>query len=313
MKKNNNKKNFKILFSISIFILITAIIIIFFLFNKKNNQITNIPIEVIPTPTTTPIVLKELSNPNKHYTPTEIIDLFKSTLQISCASEEITSGRRTQWLSKKNDYSTASILTGININLTATLDYKYFCKYGNYPDISSITVDSLKTVQATIDDFFQSNGFVKDENNSIEYYSDDSKIIDTLVIGYRQLDTKCLVSLYSRTDPFSDIFCGTINKEKTSWFRQLYPIINPKNNPENRIDVEQLIGKYANGGMNPPIGGGGAEWFAVKINDKWKIVWGGQELIPCQIVKKYNIPKEIYEDNCYSDYPQEYFSKYLNL
>jgi len=295
MKNHNNQKlikkdNFKILSYIFIFIIITITIVFYFLINKKNNQN-----KIIST-----------------ITPTGILNSLKSTLKVSCASEEVNNGT-TQWLSKKNDYSTASILTGINISLTNNIDEEYDCKYGNYSKISSITIDSLKKVQTTLDNFFQLNGFIKDENNSFEYYLDDPKTIDTLVIGYSKSDTKCLVSMYSRSNPFSEIFCGTINQEKTNWYQELYPFIMEKidpekrNNPENRIDITKIIDKYARGGANPPIGGGGIVWFAVKINNNWKTVWASQDPIPCQIVKKYNIPKDIYGNDCYSDYPQEYF------
>lgn len=298
MKKNNNKKNFKMLSSISIFILITTIAVLFFLLNKKNNQIVNIQTEITPTIS---------FDRNKTYTPTEIINSLKSTLNTSCTLEETESNGNSYWLNKKNNYSTAVVLTGKKIDLTSKTIDKHSCNYGNYQDLTSVTIDSLKPVRLILDNFFQSNGFIKDENNNIEYYSDDFNDIDTLVIGYSQINTKCIVTMYYHSNPFTTIFCGLIDQEKTNWYQELYPFVNSRNDPENRINITKIIDKYATGGANPPIGGGGVIWFAVKINNQWKVVWESQDNIPCQIIEKYNIPKEIYEGNCYSpDSTNEY-------
>ena len=99
----------------------------------------------------------------------------------------------------------------------------------------------------------------------------------------------------------------TIDEEKTT----IKLVVN--DDPDIEVKIEKLSGNYATGGVTVLSTGYGAyHWWTVKIDGKWKIVWETQDSMACQIVEKYKIPKEMYDD-CYSGYSQEVLDKYLNL
>lgn len=79
---------------------------------------------------------------------------------------------------------------------------------------------------------------------------------------------------------------------------------------DTSIQVDKISGNYATGGTSSQ--GGGFAWFAVKINNTWKIVWETQDGMACQISEKYNIPSTMYSGACYSGYDQKEINKFIN-
>jgi hypothetical protein len=167
-------------------------------------------------------------------------------------------------------------------------------KWGNFSDITEITDESLKPLQLPIETFFTSNNFQKDSQNSYKNTN-----FNNTKIGYTKGNLKCLITL-SPCDPFAYFFCGTINQTQINWRKELFSAINPNNSKDVTFTVNKLIGNYATGVIKNLSGPGGATWFAVKVNEKWEIVWTTQYAMDCGIANKYNIPKEIYDGNCYN-------------
>lgn len=181
--------------------------------------------------------------------------------------------------------------------------------YGNYSaqDIISLSVteDSLKPLQSAVDNFFTSNGFQKDNSNTFRNIQKDARnnglvFLSDLSMGYTKGELKCLIKLFPNTNPPGWFFCGIVDQIQIAWRKELNSAINTTNDPNIRVSVDRLSGNYATGSAGG--GGGGVVWFAVKIDGQWKEVWSGQNTISCKPVNQYNIPKEIYGDECSTNY-----------
>ncbi|VVA44193.1 conserved exported hypothetical protein [Candidatus Roizmanbacteria bacterium] len=171
-------------------------------------------------------------------------------------------------------------------------------KYGNfaqYPDLNilkDVTEDALKPLQSEVNEFFLSNGFQKDDRNTFR----SSEFPVALFMGYTKGDLKCLVTLYSRSSLFGNFFCGIVDQTRLAWRKELTSAINTTNDPNIVVSVNKIVGDYAQGFVSSPTGrGGGAGWYAVKINGQWKEVLRGQQmtLTSCKLLQQYNFPKEI--------------------
>lgn len=169
----------------------------------------------------------------------------------------------------------------------ATEANDYVGKYGNFKaqDVSAITEDSLKILREDTDKFFISNGFEKDTKNS--YKVDDPIIFERL--GYVKESFHCLVTYSYGGDPFGQFFCGTLDQTQIEWRKELASAVNPKNDPKTVFRVDTLKENFAQGGIGQEAGVGGAAWYAVKVDGKWKKVWEGQNLVSCKIVDQYKM------------------------
>jgi hypothetical protein len=173
----------------------------------------------------------------------------------------------------------------------------YMGKYGSYlaGNIYAITEESFKPLQSSIDSFFLTNGFQKDDQNT--FRSTGQIYLST---GYVKGDLKCLITLTPQTDPFGSFFCGKADQTQLAWRKELSPAINTTNEPSLVVTVKKLSGNYAAGGIGSSLSG--AVWYAVKIDGQWKKVWTGQNNISCNLVNQYTIPKEIYGNECSTAY-----------
>jgi len=137
----------------------------------------------------------------------------------------------------------------------ATKANNYVGKYGNFApyDINSVTEDSLKFLQSSVDKFFISSGFQKNSQNTFRKVYDTGYI--SLSNGYTKGDMKCLVGLTPITDPFGSFFCGAIDKTQIAWRKELEPAINTNNESGLIVNVDKLVGNYATGGA------GGSWWW----------------------------------------------------
>lgn len=294
-KPVQNKNIFKTLFVISLIVILGIITAFYFILNNKINQLNN-----KQTVETTPIPTQIQTITNNGITPTTIPTAEKNVidpiqilnqLQATLKTSSPITNRNNSWI----DQNSQNIpLIGQDFGLAGTVSNNYVSKYGNYSDLESITIDSFKNIQSNIDSFFKSNGFEKDKANTINHTTNNT--IDTIVLGYTKNETKCLITLYAKTDPFGDFFCGVIDEKRAPWVKELSPIFNPNKDLGIIITVDKLVGNYAKGGTGGRWGGGGAAWIALKTDGVWKEIWGGQDIISCSIFNKYQIPKEIYED-----------------
>jgi hypothetical protein len=289
-----NKNIFKILFIISLIVILGIIIAFYFVLNNKINQLSNkqaSDITSIPTQNTTATKIIPTAIPTAEkiiIDPRQILNQLQTTLKTS---SPISIRNNMEWLDDNGQYL---LLTGQDFGLAGTVSNNYVGKYGNYSDVSSITIDSFKTLQSDIDKFFKSNGFEENKNNNKHIVNNSEDSLSTISMGYTKGEVKCLIRLYAKTDPFADIFCGIIDEKRTAWLKELSPVINSTNDPNISVSVDKMIGNYAQGGAGGRYGGGGAAWMAQKINGVWTKIWGGQDTISCSIVNQYQIPKEIY-------------------
>ena len=63
--------------------------------------------------------------------------------------------------------------------------------------------------------------------------------------------------------------------------------------------VSKVIGNYAQGGASAQ--GGGAMWFAAKVNGKWALIWDGNGVILCSDLINYPDLPTIMVPECYND------------
>jgi len=226
--------------------------------------------------------------------PEQILQSLEKTLSVN---SPITDQKSKDWTSSDRQIVP---LKGKSFGI-GTFKNAYIDKYGNFPnlpdgnsDLNKITKPSLEPLRKQVDSFFINNGFTMDTLNTKEITGFEN------LYGYTLEDTYCLVSLFPQSDPFGQFFCGVLDPDELNWRKELVPVINPKNDPNIFVSVSKLIGNYATGG----VGGyaSGAVWYAVKIDGKWKEVWTGQNIISCTPVKQYNIPKEIYGNDCSTNY-----------
>lgn len=292
-----NQNIFKILFIISIIIILGIIVSFYFILNnkinklnnKQNTEITSVSEQktVITDNDTMPTIVPSIEDVD----PTQILNSLQNTLKTIT---KLSTTSNSNWL-ENNQYT---VLNGKDFFL-GTSDS--FGKYGNFTntDVSSITLNSLKNLRSDIDNFFKSNDFQKNEINTVEY-SNNNTTIGGASIGYTRNKTKCLITLYIKSDPFANIFCGIIDEEKSSQLKEFSLILNPKRDSNTSVEVSKVVDKYATGDVSSRYGGGGYTWIASKINDTWEVIWRGQDTISCSIVNQYKIPKEIYKD-CYQE------------
>jgi len=62
--------------------------------------------------------------------------------------------------------------------------------------------------------------------------------------------------------------------------------------------VSKIQGDFAQGGASGQ--GGGAMWFAAKVNNTWKLVWDGNGVILCSDIAAYPFPTSMIPE-CYND------------
>lgn len=226
-------------------------------------------------------------NPNNTVDEKHILNSLERALNVTAT---ISVRNNIDWF---NQNKQKLPLMGQNFGL-GTFANAYLGKYGNYAQYPSpnylkdVTMDSLKPLQTGVEEFFISNGFQKDIQNTFSN--------SYISLGYRRSDIKCLITLIPNGDPLGNFFCGTVDDTQIAWRKELTSAINPTNDPNVEFSVDKLLGNYAAGS------GFDSHWYAVKINGQWQKVWSGQNIISCKPVDQYNIPKEIYGNDCSTNY-----------
>lgn len=313
-KQNNT---FKILFFITLVTLIGVVIASFLLKNQKqtineeqvNTSTSNIDIE---TKEETDDTLKPSQTKEEISDPKQILKELQKNLNTNSSLEDSKIGYPSCDI--KIDDKERVPLVGQQFFICGK-NYKTIdsnCSaWGNFNNISEITKESLQPLKLLADDFFISNNFKKDVINSL--------IVDsgtTEYVGYTKGDLRCYLGLvytphnnlyFTLDNHIAFFFCGTIDQNNLNLKKDLYSTINSTNSTDVFFEINTVVDNYARGGKGTYSSGACAfnSWFAVKLNEKWELVWDSDEgykknqnWIPCNIVDKYNIPKEI-TSSCY--------------
>lgn len=167
-------------------------------------------------------------------------------------------------------------------------------------DITLINESFLKPMQASTTKYFEQEGFKLSPQNTFVYQKD---VFVQLRSGYEAGATKCVAMLYQTTDPFGRFFCGEIDQQQIKLQKDFIPLFGNTMRSADPLSfrVDKVGGNFARGSASDPIMG--YVWIAKKIDGKWKVVWKANEIGLCSDMKKYDIPKSIY-DSCYT--PGEY-------
>jgi hypothetical protein len=88
--------------------------------------------------------------------------------------------------------------------------------------------------------------------------------------------------------------------------KQLYPnakygsMVGTLTVGDQYCSVKKISGDFAQGGHNEVAdssGGPGAAWMAAKLGGKWENVTTTQDTWDCVVLKKYNVPKDLLDNN----------------
>ena len=278
-----DKNIFKYLFFVLLILFLGIIITGYFVLTKKINTLS----QQIPTQTQTNVINEITITPTITNLDTKT---FLNSIQTELkTSSPIRSSGTNFWINSSQEYVP---LKGDSFSLAGTVSNEYVSRYGNYSDITDITADSFKSLITSFDSIFINSGFQKDAINTINKIDKDG--FGSIYLGYTNGNTKCLITLQVQSDPFCYVFCGIVDEQQLVWVREVYSAINPNKDPDTVVSVSKLEGNYATGGAGFRQNGGGYAWIAVKINNVWKKVWGGNDVMDCGVVNQYQIPKDIY-------------------
>lgn len=274
------------------FIIVTFAIVLSFFSPAKNIQTNKIstgikPNTAIVTPTPTINISQSMADSKQI-----LVDLEKA---LNVTAEITDKWSSINWFVNGKEI-VPLICQAFTIGTSASSHTGKYGNFAQYPDsnyLKDVTEDALKPLQSEVNEFFLSNRFQKDDLNT--FRNSESYVL--LFIGYTKGDLKCLFRLNPKSSLFGNFFCGIVDQARLTWRKELTPAINTTNDSNIVVSVNKLLGNYAQGSVGSSTGqGGGAGWYAVKINGQWKEVSRGQNMSPesCKsLVQQYNFPKEI--------------------
>lgn len=137
--------------------------------------------------------------------------------------------------------------------------------------------------------FFTTQGFVRNVQNSNR---DEASYSLDETIAFEKGDVACLVTVRT-LDPVATFFCGQYDPTYEAVRAEFRTVLNPTGDADIGVDVGKIEGNYARGTVGGR--GGGAEWYALKEGEAWKVVFQGQVSPPCSVMEQYRFPKSIYE------------------
>lgn len=170
---------------------------------------------------------------------------------------------------------------------------------GNFNISQETTEEPFKPLKKLIDDFFVSNNFIINSENTYKF----SRYED--YIGYTKDDLKCSVKLSYQSDPFGFVYCGIVEQNQIKLRQELSSAINPNKDTNVAFDVDKIIGNWAQGDVGYYSSNSIVGWIATKINGGWELIYSGQDRTSCDVMDKYNIPKEFY-GACYDIKKREF-------
>jgi hypothetical protein len=169
----------------------------------------------------------------------------------------------------------------------------------------SIFKEITQLIGPKIDEIMKQNGFQTNQRNSSESI-EDSQFYD-YIQAYENETVKCVFE--------ANPDCGTYSKETqvhytfsfgcTEAFDRNYqqqaPYLKDLGIDDAIIHVQKKIGDFVELDVN--FRRSGHYTIAKLISGKWNEIFSGQDIPSCEIVEKYEIPKEIISD-CYPSEPQ---------
>ncbi len=172
----------------------------------------------------------------------------------------------------------------------------------------------FNSLNREISNILDSLGFTRNDSNSYSYDSFDSGPLIN-IIGFEKDEMKCLVEwrdfheyfyqtgqlagLKYSTQIYS-IACG-IYKESEDPLNELFEDdFDPEAKNKSSYSLDKIIGDFAAGSVRAFPCCSGASWIAKKENNRWNVILTLQEAPSCELVDKYQIPKDVV-DNCYED------------
>src|ERR1041385_1765211 len=171
--------------------------------------------------------------------PKQILMALEQALKVNAP---ITEKKADGWFDQRKQRTP---LTGQGFVL-GTFSNAYMGKYGNFTiNDAKATTQTFTTLQSSLDSFFTTQGFQKDNQNTLILQSAPPFI----TLGYTKNTIHCLITLTPQTDLFGDFFCGMVDQLQISWKKELTPAINITNDPAVDVTVEKIVGNYATGGV----------------------------------------------------------------
>lgn len=161
---------------------------------------------------------------------------------------------------------------------------------------------TLNTLLPDLNKTFIDNGYTKNVLNSSKSLTDD-RFYD-YIQAYQKDNTRCtIVGNADCSGTKSDsIMYQTITIMCTDQYDQNYQqqaqLLKDLNIKDTIIHVKTQVNDFVN--LNVNYRRAGHFIIAQKQAGKWQQIFSGQDQINCELVKKYQIPQEIYED-CYSE------------
>lgn len=195
-----------------------------------------------------------------------------------------------------DDNGTLLPLTGKQF-LLGTVDTNGIGKYGNVSsdNLTKINKKFFRPIITTTDEYFSDSKFVISEINKRKTMKDE---LNEEFGGYERNSIKCLFRLTPQSDPYGYFFCGIVDEGQIKLQQQLSPLFSTHYNPKKyysfRVDMIDL--PYARGNYSEIIEG--YVFIAKKTEEKWQLIWKGNEAPLCTTMQELAIPKKIYL-SCY--------------
>lgn len=178
---------------------------------------------------------------------------------------------------------------------------------------SDLDEKSVKLQSDLVNSYFKRRGFKTNVDNTFE----SDEIYGFGSLGYEKGDIKCLMTLYTSSDPSGGYFCGTVDAEQVKLREEFNNDFGQAPRGENEteiVHIDKVLGNFATGIKShyykKVYEPSGTHWVAVKIDGKWTIISDGQQYPSCSKIDQYGVPKEIY-GNCLLD-DKDYEPRFKN-
>lgn len=163
-------------------------------------------------------------------------------------------------------------------------------------DLDTITTANLQPLITRVRDYFLSQDFIENKENT-RVIKSDAMVIS--YYGFEKNELKCILEIDEKTDPFGNVVCGVIDTKQAEEQKAFIPVLIGSDYYGDTITsfrIEKAEASFARGTANGTFSG--YTWMAKNINGTWKIVWRGQEIPLCSEMERLGIPQAIYE-SCY--------------
>jgi len=155
---------------------------------------------------------------------------------------------------------------------------------------SVVDVDRISDLSS----FFEKNGFISNKENTGEelLYGD----FYTYRIAFMKGDLRCVV-YWTNNESYVNIGFAEYSDADEKIYQEFKSLFSNGNVywSVDKYDDNFAIGNYS------PASGGGSNWYAKKVDNKWQIFLNTQEDPYCSILKKNNVPDTFYIGECWQD------------